>query len=125
MSHRRQPRRSSAGSTKRVNCEGEFSWSAFVRFFSLRKILVLLSVLRRYGPNGRGKDPMSSRIHRVMPDRTARQVLPKIIVALPICRRPNWSGDKASSAVRTNVEQDFFDARRAKRAFIAADAGID
>jgi hypothetical protein len=59
-----------------------------------------------------------------MPDDAARRVFSKIIVAFPICRWPNRPWNKTSTTVRANVEQNFFYARSAKRAFITADAGL-
>ena len=55
-------------------------------------------------------------------DLCARRILAKNIVALPIVRRSDRSGNKAAATIRTNVAQDILNAIGAKRTFIGADA---
>jgi hypothetical protein len=57
-----------------------------------------------------------------MLDLGARWILAKEIVAFPIFRRSDWSGDKTATAVRANVFQNIIDTRCTKRAFICANA---
>ena len=83
-----------------------------------------LSVFRRDGSDGRGKNRVNGQVDRVITNRRTRRVFPEIIVTLPTGRWSNRSRNEAASTVRADVEQDGVDARCAKRAFIAADAGL-
>jgi hypothetical protein len=51
-----------------------------------------------------------------------RRILAEVIVALPVPRRPDRSGRKATAAVRADVLKDVIDARGAERALIGANA---
>jgi hypothetical protein len=65
---------------------------------------------------------MGCRINRSMLDLGARRVLAKVIVAVPILRWSDWPGNKTAAAVWADVSQDDIDTRRAKRAFVSANA---
>ena len=49
---------------------------------------------------------MDRRVHRSVPDLGARRVLAKIVVAFPVTRRPDGSGNKAAAAIGTDVAED-------------------
>src|SRR5690349_3209302 len=83
-----------------------------------------LTVLRRNRPNRRGEYRVHREIDRAISNDGACRILPQIIVTFPIGHWPYRSGNKATSAIRADVEQDSVDTRRAKSAFITADAGL-
>lgn len=63
-------------------------------------------------------------IDRPVLDLGARWILAKEVVAFPIPRRSDWSRNKATAAIRTDVAQDVIDTRGAKRALVGTDAGF-
>jgi hypothetical protein len=54
-------------------------------------------------------------------DLGARWILAKEVVAFPIPGRSNWSRNKATTAIRTDVAQNVIDTRDAKRALEGTD----
>ena len=54
---------------------------------------------------------MLCRINRPMPDLGTRGILTKVVVAFPVLRRPDRSGQEAPAAVRVGVVKDLIDAR--------------
>lgn len=64
---------------------------------------------------------MRDRINRPVLELGARWVFAKKIIANPVLRRSDWSRNKASTAVWTDVTQDSIDAGGAKRALVATD----
>jgi hypothetical protein len=58
-------------------------------------------------------------------DLGAGRIFAKEVVALPILRWSDGSGNKANAAVRADVPQNLIDTRRAKRAFIGANARFE
>jgi hypothetical protein len=65
---------------------------------------------------------MNCRINRPVLDLGTRRVLTEEVVAFPVLRRSDWSGNKSAAAVGADVLQDVIDTRGAKRAFVGADA---
>ena len=65
---------------------------------------------------------MSYGIHGPVLDFVARRVFAEEVVALPILRWSDGPGNKTTTAVRADVPQNVIDTRRAKRAFIGANA---
>ena len=63
-------------------------------------------------------------IHWLMSDLGARWVLTKIVVAFPVLRRSDGSGNKVTTAIWTNVAQDSVNTRNAKGALIGTDACV-
>jgi len=61
---------------------------------------------------------MICRIDRPVPDLRTRRVLAEEIVAFPVLRRPDRSGNETATAVRADVSQNGIDTRRAKRALV-------
>ena len=81
-----------------------------------------LSFVRRYGLDACGESCMRFGINGPVLDFGARRIFLKKIVALPVPRRPDWSGNKATTAVRADVVKHLVNTRGAKRALIAANA---
>ena len=67
---------------------------------------------------------MRCRINRPVSDRSTRRVLAEKVVAFPVFRRPDRSGNKTAAAIRTDVAQDTFDTCGAERTLIGADARL-
>lgn len=67
---------------------------------------------------------MDRRIHWPAHNRVARRILAKAIVPLPIPRRPDRPRDKATPAIGADIGEDAVDTGGAKRAFVAANTGI-
>ena len=65
---------------------------------------------------------MNAGVHRPVFDLGARGVLAKKIIPLPVFRRPDRPCSKAAAAVRANILQNLVYTRRAKRAFVRANA---
>ena len=84
--------------------------------------ITALSLVRRYRSNRRGELRMGRRIDRPVLDLSARRILAKVVIAFPIPRRSDRSGNKATSAIRTDVAQNVIDTRSAKRALVGTDA---
>ena len=63
---------------------------------------------------------MSGTINGSVLDLGARRIFAKIVVAFPVPRWPDRSRNESPGAVWADIAQDVVDARRAKRAFIAA-----
>jgi hypothetical protein len=57
-----------------------------------------------------------------MLDLRSRGIRTKVVVAFPVLRRPDRSGQEAPAAVRANVLTDVIDARGAELGLIGADA---
>lgn len=57
----------------------------------------------------------------VLDSHTGR-VLAQEVVPFPIVRGSDWSRSKTTAAIRTDIAQYVIDTRRAKSAFVAADA---
>ena len=83
---------------------------------------VALPFLRRYVPDGGRKLRMGCPINWPVFDLGARRIFSKEVVALPVPRWSDGSGNKTTTAVRADVPQNVIDTRRAKRAFIGANA---
>ena len=65
---------------------------------------------------------MDRRINRPVFDLGTRRVLAKEVVAFPVLRRSDWSRNKATTAIWTDVAQNAIDTRGAERALVGADA---
>ena len=65
---------------------------------------------------------MNRWVNRPVLDLGARWILAKEVVAFPIPQRSDWSRNKATTTIRTNVAQNVIDARCAKRALVGTDA---
>jgi hypothetical protein len=65
---------------------------------------------------------MRVRVNGPVPDVGARRVFAEIVIALPVVRRSNGSGHKATTAVRADIAQDGINARGTERTFISTDA---
>ena len=63
---------------------------------------------------------MGCRINRPVFDLGAGRIFAKEVVALPVLRWPDGSGNKTTAAVRADVPQNLIDTGRAERAFIGA-----
>ena len=81
-----------------------------------------LSLVRWYSSDRRGELCMDRGIDRPLLDLGARWILAKVVVAFPIPRWSDRSGNKATTAIRTNVAQNVIDTRSAKRALVGTDA---
>ena len=68
---------------------------------------------------------MRGGIDRSVPDRAARGVLTEKVVALPVLRGSDRSGNEPAATVRADVVEDMFNARRAECAFISANARFE
>ena len=68
---------------------------------------------------------MNSEINGTVPDLSARRVLAKVVVTLPIPQRSDWSGNESSAAVRAHILQDGIRTRGAKRTLIGANARLE
>jgi hypothetical protein len=86
--------------------------------------LRFLPLFRRDDFNRGREQGMGAYIHRPVSDPGARRVLAEIIVALPVLRRPDRSGNKTTAAIGADVTQNVVDARGAKGAFIGTDARL-
>ena len=65
---------------------------------------------------------MGHRINRPVLDLGARRVLAEVVVTLPVPGRSDWSGNKATAAIWTDVVQNAIDTRGAEGTFVGADA---
>src|SRR5439155_25399398 len=83
-----------------------------------------LSPLRRNNPDQARELGMSHGVHRPVPDLGARRVLPKEVFTLPVLRRPDRPRDESPAAVGADVIEDIFNARRAERTFVSANARV-
>ena len=54
----------------------------------------------------------------------ARLVLAKKVITFPALRRPDWPGNKTTTAVWADVAQNLVDARGAERTLIGTDARL-
>ena len=71
----------------------------------------------------RGREArVGCRGNRLVPDFCAGGIVAEKVVAVPIPRRADGTGNKSAAAVRADISDDGFDTRRAERAFIRADA---
>src|SRR5712671_4610631 len=68
---------------------------------------------------------MNQGIDGPVPDLGTRWVFAEEVVAFPVLRWPDGSGDEPAAAVWTDVAQDRVDARRAKRALVSANARFE
>ena len=55
----------------------------------------------------------------------ARWVFAKKVVALPVLRRSNWSGNKAATAILADIAQNIIHTCGTERTLISADARIE
>jgi len=94
----------------------------FVTDVSDRSHLLVLPILGRYGPDCSRELCMSRRINRPVFDFGACRVLAKKIVAFPVLRRSDGSGNEAATAVWTDVSQNIINTCGTERTFIGADA---
>jgi hypothetical protein len=83
---------------------------------------VALAFLRRYVPDGGRELCMGYPINWPVFDLGACRIIAKEVVALPVPRWSDGSGNKTTTAVRADVPQNVIDTRRAERAFIGANA---
>lgn len=67
---------------------------------------------------------MNSGINEPVPDLVACWILAKVIVTLPIRRRPDRSRSESAAAVRAHILQNGIDTGDAKRALVAANARL-
>lgn len=65
---------------------------------------------------------MRLRINRPVLDLGACGILAEEIVAFPVLGRPDWSRNKSTTAIWTDVTQNLVDTVGAERALVAADA---
>jgi hypothetical protein len=79
----------------------------------------------RYGIDFGRERRMNYRINRPVLYLGASWIFAKKIIAFPIHRRSNWSGNKTTTAVRADVSQNAIDTGRTKGAFIAANACVN
>jgi hypothetical protein len=96
-------------------------WAAASNALAVETFL-LLSSFRGNVPDVCGKHDVSGRVDGSVPDSSARRVLAKKVVALPIVRRPDWSWHEPSATVGADVVENCLNAGRAERAFVRADA---
>src|SRR5439155_10248349 len=96
-------------------------WQPFLRLPQSGRIRAL-SPLRRNNPDQARELGMSHGVHRPVPDLGARRVLPKEVFTLPVLRRPDRPRDESPAAVGADVIEDIFNARRAERTFVSANA---
>src|SRR5262245_53107083 len=68
---------------------------------------------------------MGCRINGPMLNLGTGGILPEEVVAFPVRRRPDWSGNEATPAVRAHVLQNSIDTGGAKGAFVGTDACFD
>lgn len=61
---------------------------------------------------------VGGRIHGAMPNLGTCGIFAEIIVIIPVFYRSNGPGYKSTTAIWTDVIQDFFDTRRAKRTLV-------
>src|SRR5689334_4698228 len=83
---------------------------------------VPLSLVGRYALDRGGEPRMSLPVDWPMANVNARRVLPKEIIVPPVRRWPDRPGNKASSAVRTDVLKHVVDTLRTKRALVGTNA---
>ena len=81
-----------------------------------------LSLVRWYSSDRSGELCMGRGIDRPVLDLGACWILAKVVVAFPIPRRSDRSGNKATTAIRTDVAQNVIDTCGAKRALVGTDA---
>lgn len=67
---------------------------------------------------------MSRCINRPVSDFGACRILAKKVVTLPVLRRPDGPGNKATTAIWTDVAQNAVDACGTERTLIGADARL-
>lgn len=67
---------------------------------------------------------MNRLLDRPVLDFGACRVLAEEIVAFPVFRRPDWSGNKSATTIRADVLEDVIDASGAERTLVAADARL-
>ena len=76
---------------------------------------------RRNWLDGFGKPPVKARIHgAVLYDGAGRECA-EMVAVIPVSLWPNWPRTKPAAAIRTDIFQNGFDTRPAKRAFKRAD----
>src|SRR6266446_141651 len=84
-----------------------------------------LALLRRDIPDRHREFRMSCSINGSMFDPGARRVVAEEVVTLPVFRWSDGSRDEPAAAVRANVTEDIFNARRAERALVRAHARLE
>ena len=67
---------------------------------------------------------MNCRINRPVPDPGTRRVLAKKVVAFPVLRWSDRSGNKTAAAIRTDVAQNAINTGGAEGALIGTDARL-
>ena len=82
----------------------------------------MLAIFRRYGSQSGREQFMSRDNNRLVFDCSARRILAKKVVTLPVLRRSDGSGNKAATTVGTDVAQHIFNTGGTERTFIGADA---
>ena len=65
---------------------------------------------------------MNRWINRPVSDLGTRGVLAEEVVAVPVLRRPDWPGNKAAAAVRTDIAKDAVNTGCAECALVGANA---
>ena len=84
----------------------------------------MLTFLRQYGPDG-GRIPLvSCRINRSVLDPGTRRILAKKVVAFPVLRWSDRSGNKTAAAIRTDMAQNTINTGGAEGALIGTDARL-
>jgi hypothetical protein len=107
---------------KRLVCTGVSMQASVRNGIVSHSLFRALAFLRRYVPDGGRKLCMGCLINRPVFDLGSRRVFAKEVVALPVPRWSDGSGNKTTTAVRADVPQNVIDTRRAERAFIGANA---
>lgn len=83
---------------------------------------LVLPLIGRYGLDCGREPSMSFRVNGTVFDVGTRWILAKIVIAFPILRWPDWSWNKATTAVRTDVAQYGINTRGTERTLIGTDA---
>src|SRR5688572_30837091 len=87
--------------------------------------LAPLPFVGRYGLDSSREACMNCRIDRPVLDFGACRILAEEIVAFPVFRRPDWSGNKSATTIRADVLDDVIDTSGAERALVGADARLN
>ena len=90
----------------------------------LAVIFAPLPFVGRYGLDCSREACVNCRIDRPVLDFGACRVLTEEIVAFPVFRWPDWSGNKSTTTIRADVLQDVIDTSGAERALVGADARL-
>jgi hypothetical protein len=90
----------------------------------LAVIFAPLPLVGRYGLDCSREACMDRRVDRPVLDFGACRVLTEEIVAFPVFRRPDGSGNKSTTTIRADVLQDASDTSGAECALVGADARL-